>query len=132
VLAAKAVDFPIQTFGGTKNFLPQALAAWEEHAEAKQAKREAEMRVDTQHRREREEQERRQHVAEIRAMLPEDVLTTLRHRAEEVLAMEGVARTRLGYEVLVKLKLDELLEREDLSADVSVSQGDPDTTTVKP
>jgi hypothetical protein len=25
--------------------------------------------------------------------------------------MEGVARTRLGYEVLVKLKVDELLEQ---------------------
>jgi hypothetical protein len=24
--AAKAVDFPVQTFGGTRNFLPQALA----------------------------------------------------------------------------------------------------------
>ena len=26
VEAAKAGDFPMQTFGGTKNFLPQALA----------------------------------------------------------------------------------------------------------
>jgi hypothetical protein len=131
VLAAKAVDFPIQTFGGTKNFLPQALAAWEGHAEAEQAKREAEVRVDTQHRREREEQERRQHVAEIRAMLPEDVLATLRHRAQESLATEGVTRTRLGYEVLVKLKLDELLDREYLPAGVSVSHGHPDTAPVE-
>jgi class 3 adenylate cyclase len=30
------VDFPIQTFGGTKTFLPQALAAWEERAEAEE------------------------------------------------------------------------------------------------
>jgi phosphoglycolate phosphatase-like HAD superfamily hydrolase len=131
LLTAKAVDFPIQTFGGTKNFLPQALAAWEGHAETEQAKREADVRVDTQRRREREEQERRQHVAEIRAMLPEDILTTLRHRAEEALATEGVARTRLGYEVLVKLKVDEFLEREYVPADVSVSQGDPDTMTVE-
>jgi len=131
LLAAKAVDFPIQTFGGTKNFLPQALAAWEGHAEAEQAKREAEVRVDAQYRREREEQERRQHVAAIRATLPEDTLTTLRHRAEESLATEGVARTRLGYEVLVKLKVDELLEREDLPADARASHGDPETTTVE-
>jgi hypothetical protein len=27
--AAKSMDFPMQTFGGTKNFLPQALAMWE-------------------------------------------------------------------------------------------------------
>jgi hypothetical protein len=41
----------------------------------------------------------------------------LRHRAEEALAADGVPRTRLGYEVLVKLKVDELLEREYLPAD---------------
>jgi len=117
LLAAKVVDFPIQTFGGTRNFLPQALAAWEGHAEAEQAKREADVRVDTQYRRECEEQERRQHVAEIRAALPEEVLITLRHRAEEVLTTAGVARTRLGYEVLVKLKVDELLEREHRPTD---------------
>jgi hypothetical protein len=127
LLAAKAVDFPIQTFGGTKNFLPQALAAWEGHAEAEQAKREADVRVDTQYRREREEQERRQHVAEIRTALPEEALVTLRHRAEEALTTEGVARTRLGYEVLVKLKVDEFLEQAYLPADVSHDGGHAET-----
>jgi hypothetical protein len=34
-------------------------------------------------------------------------------RAEEALAADGVPRMRLGYELLVKLKVDELLERED-------------------
>ena len=62
-------------------------------------------------------------MAEIRATLPEDVLATLRHRAEEALATEGVARTRLGYEVLVKLKVDELLEQEYLPTDVSPDGG---------
>ena len=119
VEVAKAVDFPIQTFGGTKNFLPQALAAWEGRAEAEEARREADVRVDTQSRRECEEQERRQHVAEIRVTLPEEALATLRHRAQEVLATKGVGRTRLGYEVLVKLKVDELLEREYLPGDAS-------------
>jgi hypothetical protein len=88
------------------------------------------VRVDTQRRRECEEQERRQHVAEIRAMLPEDVLTTLRHRAEEALATEGVARTRLGYEVLVKLKVDEFLEREYLPTDVSRGGGHAETAAI--
>jgi hypothetical protein len=37
--------------------------------------------------------------------------------------MEGVARTRLGYEVLVKLKVDEFLEREYLPTDVSHEGG---------
>jgi hypothetical protein len=129
LLAAKAVAFPIQTFGGTRNFLPQALAAWEGHAEAEQAKREADVRVDMQYRREREEQERRQSVAEIRAALSEDVLTTLRHRAEEVLATEGVARTHLGYEILVKLKVDELLDQEYRPTDMHHGDGHAEIAT---
>jgi hypothetical protein len=112
--AAKAVDFPIQTFGGTKNFLPQALAAWETHTEAEETRREADARSDEQLHREREEQERRRRLADRRAVLSDEVLATLRHRAEEALVTDGVARTRLGYEVLVKLKMDELLEREYL------------------
>jgi hypothetical protein len=114
LMAAKAVDFPIQTFGGTKNFLPQALAAWEGRAQTEEARREADARTDEQLRRERDERERRRRLADRRASLPHDVLETLRHRAEEALAADGVARTRLGYEVSVKLKMDELLEREYL------------------
>ena len=112
--AAKAVDFPMQTFGGTKNFLPQALAMWERGAETDEAKREADARVDDQRRREREERERRRRLAELRAALSDEALATLRHRAEEALATDGVARTRLGYEVLVKLTVDDLLERDSL------------------
>jgi hypothetical protein len=123
LLTAKAVDFPIQMFGGTKNFLPQALAAWEGHDEAEQAKREADVRADAQHRREREEQERRQHLAGIRARLPEDVLATLKSRAQETLATEGVSRTHLGYEVLVKLKVDEFLEQEYRQTDMHPDDG---------
>ena len=61
------------------------------------------------------------------AALAEDTLTILRHRAEEALAKGRVGRVHLGYEVLPKLKLDELLEREYLPVDVSVSEGHPDT-----
>jgi hypothetical protein len=55
-------------------------------------------------------------------------LAALRHRAEEALAKGGVDRVHLGYEVLLELKLDELLEREYLPANVSASEGNPDTT----
>jgi hypothetical protein len=79
--------------------------------------------IDMQYRREREAQERRQHVAEIRASMPEDRLATLRCHAEEALATDGVARTRLGYEMLVKLKVDELLEREYLPTDANHEAG---------
>jgi hypothetical protein len=61
----------------------------------------------------------------------DEALATLRHRAEEALAADGVDHTRLGYGVLVKLKMDDLLEREDLSADVSASHGSPRTTIVE-
>jgi hypothetical protein len=84
--AAKAVDFPMQTFGGTKNFLPQALAAWERGAEADEAKREAEARTDGRRRREEEERERRRRLADRRAALPDEALAALRHRTEEALA----------------------------------------------
>jgi phosphoglycolate phosphatase-like HAD superfamily hydrolase len=112
--AAKAVDFPMQTFGGTKNFLPQALAAWEGGAEAEEARREADARVDEQRRRERDERERRRRLADRHAALADEALEALRHRAEAALAADGVDRTRLGYDVLVKLKVDEFLEREYL------------------
>jgi hypothetical protein len=65
---------------------------------------------------------------ERRVVLLEDTLTILRHRAEEALAKGRVGRVHLGYEVLLKLKLDELLEREYLPANVSASEGNPDTT----
>jgi Replication initiator protein A len=121
--AAKAVDFPIQKFGGTKNFLPQALAAWEKRAEVEEAKREAEARVDEQLRREQAERDHQRRLAELRASLPADTLEALRHRAEEALATDGTDSTRLGYDVLVKMKMDEFLEREFMPTDVSDDGG---------
>ena len=126
--AAKAVDFPMQTFGGTKNFLPQALAAWEGHARLKRPEREADARSNEQRRREREERERRRRLADRRAALSDEALATLRHRAEEALAADGVARTRLGYDVLVKLKMDDLLEQEGIPMPVSADGAHPPAT----
>jgi hypothetical protein len=68
----------------------------------------------------------------MRAVRSDEALAALRHRAEEMLVQDGVDRTRLRYEVLVKFKIDELLEREYLPADGRVSQGDPDTAAVEP
>jgi hypothetical protein len=112
--AAKAVDFPMQMFGGTKNFLPQALAAWDKAVNSEEATQEAEARADEQFRLEQEERDRRQRLAEMRATLPEGVRIDLTRRAEAALMAEGVERTRLGYDMLVKLKLDELLEGDYL------------------
>jgi hypothetical protein len=58
-------------------------------------------------------------------------LATLRHRAEETLAVDGVQRTRLGSEVLVKLKLDELLlEDRDMGGHAGRDAA-PDAITIQ-
>jgi hypothetical protein len=102
----------VKSFGLIPYVMHQAIKARDDVQHAEEAQLEAEARIDDQLNREREEQERRQSVAEIRATLPEDVLATLRHRAQEGLATEGVSRMHLGYEVLVKLKVDEFIEQE--------------------
>jgi hypothetical protein len=79
-----------------------------------EARREADARTDEQ-RREREERERRRRLADRRASLSNAALAALRPRAEEALATGGVARTRLGYEVLVKRKLKERLRTPALA-----------------
>jgi hypothetical protein len=96
----------MQTFGGTKNCLPLALAAWEKHAEVEDATREAESRTSKQRRREQEEREQRRRLADRGTTLSDEALTALKCRAEEAFVGDGVDRTRLGYEVLVKLKMD--------------------------
>ena len=48
----------------------------------------------------------------------------MKHRAEKALATDGVERTRLGYNVLVKLKIDDLLEQEDILMPVSGGDGE--------
>jgi hypothetical protein len=68
---------------------------------------------------------------ESRAALSDEALATRGRRAEGALAADGVPRMCFGYEVLVKLKVDELLEREDLPADARASQSDPETTAVE-
>jgi hypothetical protein len=44
---------------------------------------------------------------------------------------EDVARMRMDYDMLVKLKRDDLLERKNLSADARAPHGYPQTTTVE-
>jgi hypothetical protein len=61
---------------------------------------------------------------ESRVVRPENRLATLGRRAGEALGADGVARTRLAYEVLVKLKVDELLERECIHMPVAAG-GNP-------
>ena len=83
-------------------------------------------------RREHAERDQQRRLAELRASLPAATLEALRRRAEEALATDGTDRTHLGYEVLVKLKVDNLLEREYLPAGGNVTPGEPDAVAVEP
>jgi hypothetical protein len=121
----------VKSFGLIPYIMHQALKVRDDAQHAAEVQQEAEARIDEQLRREREERERRRRLAEIRAALPADMLASLKRRAEAALAHDGVARMRLGYEMLVKLKMDDLLERDYLPADGSVPQGDPDTAAVE-
>jgi hypothetical protein len=58
----------------------------------------------------------------IQALLSDRALETLRDRAKETLATGGVERTRLGYDVLVKPKVDELLDQESIQIAVEDDQ----------
>lgn len=119
----------VKSFGLIPYIIHQAIKARDDVQHAEEAQREAEARIDDQLNREREEQERKQYVAEIRATLSEDRLATLRRRAQEALATEGVARTHLGYEMLVKLKVDEFLEQEYRPVDMHHNGGPAEIAT---
>jgi hypothetical protein len=106
----------VKSFGLIPYIMHQALQARDDAQHAEEAQREAEARIDEQLHQEREEQDRRRRLAELRASLPVETLAALQHRAEEALAADGVDRTHLGYDMLVKLKIDELLEWESLLA----------------
>jgi hypothetical protein len=82
-------------------------------------------RVDEQRRREREERGRRRPLADRRAALSGEALAALQCRAEEALAADGVARTRLGYEELVKIKMDDLLEQACVQIPASADGAHP-------
>jgi hypothetical protein len=126
---AFAVEWAVRNIQGVKSFglipyiMHQALRARDDAESAEEAKREAEARIDEQLRHEQAERDRRRRLVEIRAALPADTLEALRRRAEEALANDGTDSTRLGYDVLVKMKMDELIEREVVPTDTSDDGG---------
>jgi hypothetical protein len=62
---------------------------------------------------------------EFRAALPEGMLIAVRRHAEEALVTDGVACMRLGYEVLVELKMDEFLEQACVQMPASANGAHP-------
>jgi hypothetical protein len=115
----------VKSFGLIPYIMHQALQARDDAQHAEEAQREAEVRIEEQLHQEREEQDRRRRLAELRASLPADTLAALQRRAEGVLATDGVDRTRLGYNVLVKLKMDDLLEQEGVPMPMSADGAHP-------
>jgi hypothetical protein len=75
--AARGASFPIQHFGGTKSFLPQALAAWEKHTE-QEATREAERDASVLEKCRHQTQEK---LSQALDTLPPDVLEAFENRA---------------------------------------------------
>jgi hypothetical protein len=115
----------VQSFGLIPYIMHQALKARDDVQHAEEAQREAEARIDEQLNREREEQERRRRLSDRRAALSDEALATLKRRAEEALAADGVARTRLGYDVLMKIKMDDLLEQAYVPMPMNVDGAHP-------
>jgi hypothetical protein len=105
--AARGANFPLQHFGGTKPFLPQALAAWDRQAE-QEAAREATCDASELEKYRRLTQEK---LAQVLDTLPPDVLEALEQRAQAQLDIQAA---RFGSHFMVKLKRDELLLHEHL------------------
>lgn len=89
----------------------QALKARDDVQHAAEAQREAEARIDEQIRRDKAMQEKRRRLVALRTSLSEDTLEALEAQAREELAKEGRDRTPVGYELLLKLKVEELMEQ---------------------
>jgi len=105
--AARGASFPIQHFGGTKSFLPQALAAWEKHTE-QEATREAEHDASVLEKYRRGTQEK---LSQVVNTLPPDVLEAFENRAK---AQLDIQEHHFGAHFMVKLRRDELILNEHL------------------
>ncbi len=105
--AARGASFPIQKFGGTKLFLPQALAAWEKQAEQEAAREiERDARELEKYRRQTQEQ-----LAQVLDTLPSDALEAFENQAKAQLPLQDHG---FGSRFMVKLKRDELILHEHL------------------
>jgi hypothetical protein len=105
--AARGANFPIQKFGGTKHFLPQALAAWEKQIEQEAAREvERDARELEKYRCQTQEQ-----LAQVIEALPSEVLEVFENQAKAQLSLQDHG---FGAHFMVKLKRDELILHEHL------------------
>lgn len=109
--AAEAIEFPIQMFGGTKNFLSQALIAWEKRSQT-QAHTETRQEEQMLEKYRRLTQER---LSQAIHTLPNERLEEFEGRAKVGLsAQEGA----IAYRLTVKIRRDELILHECLGYDI--------------
>ena len=105
--AARGASFPIQKFGGTKLFLPQALATWEKQTEQEAAREvERDARELEKYRRRTQEQ-----LAQMLEALSSDALEAFENKAKAQLPLQDHG---FGSRFMVKLKRDELILHEHL------------------
>ena len=107
----------VTSFGVLPHVIHQALKARRNAHQAAAAQREAAARLQAQGHQEQEESARRQRLEILRASLAVEALEAFRRQAEEALAEEGVGRQQVGYNLLLRLRLDDLLEQAFLRPD---------------
>jgi hypothetical protein len=107
----------VTSFGVLPHVIHQALKARRNAHQAAAAQREAAARLQAQGHQEQEESARRQRLELLRASLAVEALEAFRRQAEEALAQEGYGEGTLGYSMLLRLRVDDLLEQAFLRPD---------------
>ncbi len=101
----------VTSFGLLPHIMHAALKARSTAQKAEEARREAEAQLQAHLRQQQEEEARAQRLEAFRATLSAEVLETFRQQAVETLAQEGHGERTLGYTMLLRLRVDDLLEQ---------------------
>lgn len=112
--AAKAVNFPIQTFGGTQQFLAPALAAWATQTETAAREAAAQEAVREQAELAHACEQTKARVAEVLAGLPPEQRQQLDQRAQALVAGR---ESDFGYRIMLGFACEDLVRQESLGFD---------------
>ena len=106
----------VTSFGLLPHIMHAALKARSTAQKAEEARHEAEAQLQAHLHQQQEEQARAQRLEAFRAALAEDAIETFRCQAVEALAHEGYHERALGYSMLLKIRLEDLIEQAFLRA----------------
>jgi len=101
----------VTSFGLLPHIMHAALKARSTAQKAEEARCEAEAQLQAHLSQQQEEQARAQRLEAFRATLSAEVLETFRQQAAAALAQEGHGERALGYTMLLRLRVDDLLEQ---------------------